>query len=218
MCCNLSIIFTLINLLPQLKNMKRIIISIIIISIPLFILNFKTKSLALTEGDIIFQTTSGATGKAIQLATHSKFNHCGVLFLENNEWVVYEAIQPVKKTSLKEFNQRGNGTIKRLNNKVLTADDIAKLKAQFKKYEHKNYDEAFNWSDDQIYCSELVYKLYYNALKIELCKTRTLSNFDLQNPLVKEKLNEKYGKNIPLNEPMVSPEDIFRSAQLELIK
>ncbi len=197
--------------------MKKTLVSVILIALSIYFLNFKENTLY-KDGDIIFQTTSGATGKAIQLATHSKYNHCGVLFFENNQWIVYEAVQPVKKTTLKEFNERGQGTVKRLNSKVLTAEDILKLKTLFKTYERKDYDEAFNWSDDKIYCSELVYKLYNNALKIELCKPRKLSNFDLNNPLVKEKLNEKYGNKIPLNEPMVSPEDIFKSNVLSAVK
>lgn len=197
--------------------MKKAILASIVLSLSIYFLSFND-STSYKDGDIIFQTTTGATGKAIQLATHSKYNHCGVLFFENNEWVVYEAVQPVKKTSLKEFNERGKGTVKRLSTKSLSPDDISKLKVQFKKHEHKNYDEAFNWSDDQIYCSELVYKLYYHALQIELCKPRKLSDFDLSNPLVKEKLNEKYGNKLPMNEPMVSPEDIFSSSLLSSIK
>lgn len=197
--------------------MKKLLILIVVSTTTYFCLNFK-QTINYKEGDIIFQTTIGPTVKAIQLATHSKFNHCGVLFLENNKWVVYEAVQPVRKTSLDDFNARGEGTVKRLGNKVLTKDEIDKLKILFKTYEHKNYDEAFNWSDDRIYCSELVYKLYDNGLQIELCKPRKLSDFDLNNPLVKEKLNEKYGNKIPLNEPMVSPEDIYKSALLIPVK
>ena len=197
--------------------MKKILISLIIMATCYFFYSFNNIK-HYKDGDIIFQTTSGLTGKAIQLATHSQYNHCGVLFFENNEWVVYEAIQPVKKTSLTEFNARGKGTVKRLANQALTKDDIVKLKTAFKTYENKNYDEAFNWSDDRIYCSELVFKLYKNALQIELCKPRKLSDFDLSNSLVKEKLNEKYGNKIPLNEPMVSPEDIYRSALLSDVK
>lgn len=197
--------------------MKKLLILIVVSTTTYFCLNFK-QTTNYKEGDIIFQTTSGQTGKAIQLATHSKFNHCGVLFLESNKWIVYEAVQPVKKTCLEDFNARGKGTVKRLGSKVLSKDEIDKLKTLFKTYEHKNYDEAFNWSDDRIYCSELVYKLYNNGLHIELCKPRKLSDFDLNNPLVKEKLNEKYGNKIPLNEPMVSPEDIYKSALLVDIK
>lgn len=195
---------------------KAAIFFAIVVASHLF-LNFN-KNNSYKDGDIIFQTTSGPTGKAIQLATHSKYNHCGVLFFENNKWIVYEAVQPVRKTSLEDFNARGQGTIKRLKNKSLTNDELNKLKSYFKIQEGKDYDEAFNWSDDKIYCSELVYKLYKNALQIELCIPRKLSDFDLSHPLVKEKLAEKYGNKIPLNEPMVSPEDIYKSTLLIDVK
>ena len=133
--------------------------------------------------------------------------------------MVYEAVQPVSKISVTNFNVRGKGVIKRLKNStaVLTADALIKLKTAFKLYENKDYDESYNWSDETIYCSELVYKLYYHALNIELCKPRILGDFYLTNPLVKEKLNEKYGNHIPLNEPMVAPSDLFSSILLELI-
>lgn len=197
--------------------MKKATIFFTIIIVSYFFLNFN-KNYNYKEGDIIFQTTSGQTGKAIQLATHSKFNHCGILFSENNRWVVYEAVQPVKKTSLEDFNARGKSAVKRLNNKTLSKEDVTSLKTLFKSFENKDYDEAFNWSDERIYCSELVYKLFKNSLQIELCKQRKLSDFDLSNPLVKEKLNEKYGNKIPMNEPMVSPEDIYKSSLLVDIK
>ena len=99
--------------------MKKALISGLVLSMTIYFLSFNDSS-SYKDGDIIFQTTSGATGKAIQLATHSKYNHCGVLFFENNEWIVYEAIQPVKKTSLKEFNARGKGAAKRLSTKTLS--------------------------------------------------------------------------------------------------
>lgn len=170
------------------------------------------------DGDIIFQATSGDRGKAIQLATKSKYNHCGVLFNENGKWIVYEAVQPVKKTALSAFNSRGQGTVMRLKNTALKPEDIEKLKTVFKGYEHKNYDDAFNWSDDRIYCSELVYKLYHKGLNIKLCEPRKLRDFDLSNPLVKAQLNLQYGNNIPLEEPMVAPGDISESALLEVVK
>lgn len=172
------------------------------------------------NGDIVFQTTGGARGKAIQLATHSQYNHCGILFFENNEWVVYEAVQPVGKISLEDFNARGKATVMRLKNSqsVLTNEAIEKLKNAFKKYDAKNYDMAFNWSDKEIYCSELVYKLYDNALQIKLCVPRKLRDFDLTNKLVKEQLSLTYGNQIPLEEPMVAPSDIANSGLLELVK
>ncbi len=198
--------------------MRKSLLITLMLTVLFISLNFKQEKKSYRDGDIIFQTTDGQTGKAIQLATHSEFNHCGVLFFENKEWVVYEAIQPVRKTSLSDFNSRGKGVIKRIENKVFSKEDIQKLKTLFKKYENKDYDDAFNWSDERIYCSELVYKLYNNGLQIELCKPRKLNDFDLSHPLVKAKLKEKYGNKIPLDEPMVSPEDIYKSALLVYIK
>ncbi len=197
--------------------MKKILFIIPLLAGIFIFFNFSEPS-AYKDGDIIFQATAGDRGKAIQLATKSKYNHCGVLFNENGKWVVYEAVQPVKKTSLSAFNSRGQGSVMRLKNKVLKPEDIEKLKNVFKGYEHKNYDDAFNWSDDRIYCSELVYKLYNNGLNIKLCEPRKLRDFDLSNPLVKAQLNLQYGNHIPLEEPMVAPGDISASALLEAVK
>jgi len=197
--------------------MKKLILLITALTGSLFFYNFKGDN-NYKDGDIIFQATSGERGKAIQLATKSTYNHCGVLFFENGTWVVYEAVQPVKKTTLANFNKRGQGTVMRLKNTSLKQTDIEKLKRVFKGYENRNYDMAFNWSDDQLYCSELVYKLYNNGLNIKLCEPRKLKDFDLSNPLVKAQLNMQYGNNIPLEEPMVAPGDISGSALLEAVK
>lgn len=197
--------------------MKKFLLFAIISIVAFSIYSFKQTS-PYKDGDIIFQTTKGETGLAIQLATHSQYNHCGMLFFENNQWVVYEAVQPVSRISLADFNARGKGTVMRLAHTALSPIDIGKLKAVFKTYENKNYDLAFNWSDDRLYCSELVYKLYQKGLNIELCKPRKLRDFDLSNPLVKQKLTEKYSGNIPLDEPMVSPQDIFSSTLLNPVK
>lgn len=199
--------------------MKKYILLAIICIYLVFNSGFKQNQ-PYKNGDIIFQTTGGHRAQAIQLATHSKYSHCGILFYENGKWMVYEAVQPVSKISLDDFNARGKGTIMRLKNSsnILTKDGIAKLKTVFQSYENKNYDMAFNWSDKELYCSELVYKMYHNGLNVELCKPRKLKDFDLKNPIVKKELNKQYGNKIPLEEPMVAPSDICNSAVLELVK
>ena len=49
--------------------------------------NLNTKN-ELKSGDIIFQTNPKGQGKAIQLATGSKFTHCGVIFIEGRDTMV----------------------------------------------------------------------------------------------------------------------------------
>ena len=54
--------------------MKKALISGLVLSMTIYFLSFNDSS-SYKDGDIIFQTTSGATGKAIQLATHSKYKY-----------------------------------------------------------------------------------------------------------------------------------------------
>jgi hypothetical protein len=50
------------------------------------------------NGDLIFQTSLSSQSKAIQLATNSKYSHCGIVYSDNGQFYVFEAIQPVKTT------------------------------------------------------------------------------------------------------------------------
>jgi uncharacterized protein YycO len=173
---------------------------------------------SLKEGDVIFQTTGGEQGEAIMLATKSKYTHCGILFKDKNKWYVYEAIQPVQVNTLEDFIERGDGehyVVKRL--KGPSTLPIEKMKAAAKTYLGKDYDIFFNWSNEEIYCSELVYKIYSEGAGIEICYKKYLKDYDLSNPNVKALMKKRYGNKIPLNEMMIAPSTIFESAQMELV-
>ena len=68
-----------------------------------------------------------------------------------------------------------------------------------------------------MYCSELVWKLYQRSTGLEVGKLATLSSFDLSHPVVKEKLKERYGDNIPMDERVISPQAIVDSDLLETV-
>ena len=145
------------------------------------------------DGDIIFQTSHSGQSEAIQLATHSQYSHCGVLFNDNGKWFVYEAVQPVSKTPFDEWVARGDHryyVVKRLKNadSVLTKPALDKMHAYVTKNLGKNYDIAFNWSDENFYCSELVWKAYHEATGLEVGHTKPLGDYDLSNPIVKQQL------------------------------
>jgi uncharacterized protein YycO len=168
------------------------------------------------NGDIIFHVSLSGQGKAIQLATKSKYTHCGIIYEENGNFWVYEAIQPVQKTPLKEWIQRGDKqhyVIKRLKNasNVLIPEVLQKMKDYGKTFQGKNYDIYFSWSDDRIYCSELVWKIYYKITGIQIGKLQKLREFDLTSSEVKQKMQERYGNNIPFDEDVISPASIFHS-------
>src|SRR5690606_1742654 len=59
------------------------------------------------NGDLIFQTSLSAQSKAIQLATNSKYSHCGIIYCDNGQSYVFEAVQPIKTTALDEWIARG---------------------------------------------------------------------------------------------------------------
>ncbi len=174
---------------------------------------------SLHEGDLIFHTSQSAQSRAIQLATHSPYSHCGLLYKRGGEWQVFEAVQPVKLTPLSSWVARGQGghfVVKRLRDAAtaLTPAALARLRAAGQPMLGRDYDLAFNWSDKQIYCSELIWKVYDRGLHRQLGQLRQLHDFDLRNPAVRTKLRERYGRRLPLAEPVISPASIFNSAEL----
>lgn len=173
----------------------------------------------LRDGDIIFQETQSAQSKAIQLATHSRYSHVGIVYFQKGKPVVFEAVQPVKISALKNFIARsvgGHYVVKRLKNaeSLLSPTVLAKMEKTGRRFVGKNYDWAFGWSDARIYCSELVWKIYQRGAGIELAPTKKLREFDLSHLSVQAKMKERYGRNIPLDEPVVAPSQLFESELL----
>lgn len=175
------------------------------------------------NGDIIFQTSRSDQSKAIQLATKSKYSHMGIIYENAGEYFVYEAVQPVKLTPLQTWINRGlNGhyVVKRLKNAedILTDKVLKRMRDYGEEFKGKSYDIYFEWSDDKIYCSELVWKIYSEAAGIEIGELEQLSNFDLSNELVKDIMKKKYGENIPMDEKVISPAAMFSSTKLILVE
>lgn len=174
------------------------------------------------DGDIIFQVSLSSQSKAIQLATASKYSHCGIVYREGDVLQVYEAVGPVKLTPLEEWVKHGEGqkfVLKRLKSAdhLLTPLAIQKMKSVGQRFLGKPYDLAFEWSDKKIYCSELVWKIYQEGIGVSVGSIEHLKDFDLTHPVVRQKLLERYGSKIPLEEEVVSPASIFDSEILETI-
>lgn len=172
----------------------------------------------LRDGDIIFHESRSAQSRAIQLATKSRYSHMGIVYRQNTSWFVYEAVQPVKLTPLHEWIKRGRDghfVVKRLREPaVLTPAVLKKMRAAGAKFQGRPYDLYFEWDDRRIYCSELVWKIYKEAVGIEVGRLQRLREFDLSHPAVREKMKERYGSRIPLNEPVISPAAMFESDKL----
>ena len=176
-----------------MKN--RLLILSLLVSVPAFAWQPQT-------GDIIFQISRSSQSKAIQLATHTDYSHTGMLVIRNKKPYVFEAVGPVKYTPLKQWiahGEKGKYVVRRVEG-GLSVEQQQKLAQTAKRYLGKPYDFSFSWSDDRQYCSEVVWKVYQNALGMRVGEQQKLKEFDLSSPQVQAKLKERYGKNIPLEE------------------
>jgi hypothetical protein len=177
----------------------------------------------MNDGDIVFHKSLSSQSEAISLATHSEYTHCGIVYKIGNEYFIYEAIEPVKLTPFQEWMGKGKGgdyVVKRLTNasEILTPAALQKLKLAGDRYKGKHYDSYFEWTDDKIYCSELIYKIYKEATGIEIGKLQTLKDFDLSSDAVRVKMKERYGNKYPLDEIVISPSSIFNSDLLTTVE
>lgn len=181
-----------------------------------------TEAPAFKDGDLIFHKSKSSQSLAIQLATHSPYSHCGILYQNKGKWEVLEAVQPVKTTPLSTWikrGEKGHYVVKRLKDEhLLDPTKLKSMKTAGTKMLGKSYDLAFDWSDEKIYCSELIWKIYKEGAGIELCPLQRLRDFDLENPVVQKTLKERYGKNIPLDEPVVPPSALFESGLLQVVR
>ncbi len=128
----------------------------------------------------------------------------------------------MKFTSISDWIKQGEGghyVARRLKdaNKVLNTAVLRKMEEMAKEFKGKAYDWTFEWSDEQIYCSELVWKIYQRSTGLAVGRLQKLKEFDFSNAAVKEQLREKYGDGVPWNETVISPEAVFRSNLLKTV-
>ena len=182
----------------------------------------QSSDFSLEDGDILFQDFPSPQSMAVKIATNSEYSHCGIIFHKNDTPMVWEAVQPVKITALDKWISRDKEShyvVKRLKDseKYLADTIIIQMMNYAKDHIKKDYDIYFGWSDDRFYCSEYVWKIYKTSLNIELGPLKKLGKYNLEHPAVQEKLAERYGNEIPLDEPVISPQNIFDSDKLETV-
>ena len=171
------------------------------------------------DGDLVFHESTSRQSPIIKLAQHSKWTHCGIVFHIGEKAYVYEAVEPVKYTPLKDWIARGKNGVycaKRLES-PLSASTIEKMKAVGIKYKGKHYDTLFQWSDNKMYCSELIWKIYAQGANIELCTPSHFSDYPITAPAVQKLIKKRYGNSFNPDEPVVSPYALFKSELLETV-
>lgn len=174
------------------------------------------------NGDIVFIHSKSNLSSPISLATESNYTHCAVYWcFKGTGPAFYEAASEVEITDFDEFLKHRKGSlllVMRLKDrdKLLDSTNLSLLIDKMSSWHERPYDGHFLWSDDEIYCSELVYKAY-EAVNIKLCELKKLEDFDLSSPQVKKELDKRYGNKIPLKEPIIAPVDLIYSPLLDTI-
>ncbi len=177
------------------------------------------------NGDIIFQVSASEQSEAIQLATGGKYSHMGIVNVNevNGKVTVLEASDVVKITPIEDWIAQGvdgHYVVKRLKNSdEVLGDPMVQIKmvGAAKAARGAPYDPYFEWSNDRIYCSELVWKVFSEGAEIDLAERQQLGDLDLSSEEVQAKLQERYEGNVPMDEPVVTPMAIFDSEHLDLV-
>ncbi len=164
------------------------------------------------SGDIVLQDLKSPSSEAIKLATNSPYSHCGLVSVEGDSAFVIEAVGPVRKIPLEQWIANGEGLYSALRLKEGNNIDEAIRIAE--KYLGLPYDHIYLWSDDEFYCSELVYKAYSRGCGISLCDLRQFEEYNLE--LVKRAIIERFGE-VPVGQIVVTPGDLARSESLFIV-
>lgn len=184
------------------------------------------------EGDILFQDGDcGDFCEAIRKVTTGyegrDFSHNGILFKENGEWYVLEAISKgVSKTPLDDFLNRHHDENE--NPKIV----VGRLKPQ---YQHlipdalthattligKPYDAYFDLKNDAYYCSELIHISLQKANEnTAVFQTHPMT---FKDPDTNETFGiwvdyfESLGVKIPENEPGLNPGGMSKDPAIDIV-
>ena len=170
------------------------------------------------DADVIYHTSKSSQSLTVRLATDSEYSHVGMVFIKDGEPYVLEASKTVKYTRLSDFIDSGIGdryTVQRYTgSQQLSEKRLVTMRSFAESQLGKGYDRMFKWSDDLMYCSEIVWKIFY-AGDIRISDTKKFREFNFDNPIVKRTVEKRWGDSIDWNEEAVSPADLSASDHLE---
>ena len=101
---------------------------------------------------------------------------------------------------------------------TLTNDQQKNMRAIGNRLYGKSYDLKFAWSDDQMYCSELVWKIYKEGAGIELISPKNMDQYNFTEPAIKKELERRWKGSVNWKEPVVAPSDLAASPLLKIVE
>lgn len=175
------------------------------------------------NGDLIFQKSLSPQSAAIKEATGSEWTHVGLLnYSEFGEWQVIESRkESVVVTPIKKFIERGKDheilVMRWSRHEVSRPRNWNRVLLEIRALSGRPYDLLFEWSDQAIYCSELVFKSFIYVFGAAPGKLQTFGELKLDGPevqrLIQERIVQK-GKALSLDEKIITPVSLLNSPEL----
>ena len=164
----------------------------------------------LRSGDVVLQTSTSPQSRAIQLATGSPYSHVGIVEVAPRGTYVIEAIGRVSRTPWMAWRARGDGgRVTILRPRGVDDRQISRVLSQARAFLGRRYDARFGWSDERIYCSELVYKAYLRGAGLRAGRLQKVRELELG--AIQKQVMERYGR-IPWELELVTPASIAESS------
>lgn len=176
---------------------------------------------ALKDGDLVHQRSRSTQSALVGTLTGSDLTHVGVVFHRRGRPRVLEAAQRVRSRSLEAWIRAGRGrfvVVQRLRARDrIPRTTWRRMRAVARGFVGRPYDLRFEWSDERLYCSELVYKVFRRGAGIALVAPARVGDFDLDDPLVRRAIRARFDRPPRRDEPVVTPAQLLDSPHLETV-
>lgn len=171
------------------------------------------------DGDIILHTSTSTQSKLIQVVTRSPYSHVGIVYIQKGTPMVFEASSTVRLTPLAAWVARGVDNQYRVlrTTKPLTAAQLQSMQTVGEAFSGKAYDTPFRWSDDTMYCSELVWKIYARGAGITLVEPQLMQDYSGLTAEAEAEMKRRWGSEDFRKELVVAPSDLLDSPSLQTV-
>ncbi len=168
------------------------------------------------EGDILLQHIPESLCSVIADVTNSQYSNCGIVVKNYGQLYVLEAIGPVEYTSINRWINKGfHGKFTQIRVDELTADQVKNVLFEAEKFTGRPYDFEYNLDDDNLYCSELIYKAFRRGAGITLGKKEALGSLNWKpNEMFIRRLSKG---EIPLDREIITPDSLVKSSNVKIV-
>ena len=167
------------------------------------------------SGDLVFQRSRSSQSRVIAEVTGSRWTHVGIVFERDGALWVLEAVEPVRWTRWETWQRRGRGgqyAVRRAR-EGLDEEALRRLRAEGERLLGRAYDARFEWTDERIYCSELVWLMFERAMQRRLVEPKRWRDLHLS-AAAQRLARARLGRLPPPDGELVTPAALLESEQL----